>query len=162
MVEPESVPVQMSRKPENPKQFKLFMRPQELMDTIRYSVDDHMSPVYRTGTRDEVMDELWKFKRGELRSQPYSGMVRSIEQHGVLRPVTIEVHGKQPLTMGQGHHRVAASKRVEEKTGRQVYIPVVYHDNLHHSENTELYPVQPAEAEYRSKVKDWHYRNLPV
>lgn len=150
----ESVPVQLSRKPENPNQYKLFMRPQELMDTIKNSVDVHVSPSYRKTTDEsKVMSDLWDLKTKELRSHQYSRLAKSIEEHGILRPVTIEDNPGNPLAMGQGHHRVVAAHKVEQRTGRQVYIPVVYDSNLHHTESTVEYPITDIEREYRGSKK---------
>lgn len=154
----EPVPVKMSLKPENPNQYKLFMRPQEVLDTIKDSVDIHISPSYHKNKgkdKEQVIRDLWDLKKTELRRHPYAGLTRSIEEHGVLRPITIEDRHGEPLSMGQGHHRVLAAHRVEQKTGRQVYIPVVYDADLHHTEGTIEYPITDIEREYRKKIKDF-------
>lgn len=151
MVEPESVPVQLSSKPENPNQYKLFMRPQELMNTINRSVDESIVP-YQTrkyGEQGRIMDALWKQKGMELNNFGYKGLVESIEKHGVLRPITIEDYPGTPFFMGQGHHRVAAANQIEQRTGRQIYMPVVYNDDYNHTDNETEYPMHDAEREYR-------------
>lgn len=149
----ESVPVQMSRKPENPNQYKLFMRPQELMDTIRHSVDEGDAPyaIRQTKDRSLILNDMWDRKDKELNRLSHKGLVSSVEKHGILRPVTIEDQPEEPLRMGNGHHRVAAALRVEKNTGRQVYIPVVYDRNWNH---TDEYPVTTdAERAYRKIVR---------
>lgn len=153
MVEPESVPVQMSRKPENPNQYKLFMRPQELMDTIKYSVDEADVPrsVKETGDREQVMSYLWNRKTKELGFKSRRMLVDNIKDNGILRPVTIEDNPGKPLSMGQGHHRVAASKLVEQETGKQVYIPVVYSGDFAHTDKEELFPRSLEEKQFRNK-----------
>ena len=141
----ESVPVKMSRKPENPNQYKLFMRPQELMSSIRHSVDEDGNVSYETlvsQNRDNILRELWRQKDRELDNVSHTGLLNSIEQHGILRPITLEVYHNEPITMGEGHHRVAAALRVEKKTGREVYIPVVYDRDWNH---TDEHPVETDE-----------------
>jgi hypothetical protein len=151
MVEPESVPVELSSKPENPNQYKLFMRPQELMDTIKRSVDEGIVSYQtrRYGEHGRVMNALWHQKSAELKGYPYHRLVDSIAQHGVLRPITIEDYSGTPLFMGQGHHRVVAAHQVEQQTGRQIYIPVVYNDDYNHTDNENEYPMTDVERSYR-------------
>jgi len=45
--------------------------------------------------------------------------------------------------MGQGHHRVAAAADIAEKTGRQMYIPVIYDDDFQHSDTEEYKDMYP-------------------
>ena len=136
---------------EDPNQLKLFMRPQELMDTIRYSSDESVvdKSTRAEGDRDKTMSSLWSIKRSELYGRHYSGLVESIKNHGVLRPVTIEDRSGAPLTMGQGHHRVAAANMVEQNTGKPVFIPVVYGDDAHHSDSLKKFPMSLTEAQFR-------------
>ncbi len=153
MVEPESVPVQLSQKPKSPNQYKLFMRPQELMDTVKYSVDYGIVPynIRQTNDGERILNEVWNQKTKELRRSAYSGLVNSIEQHGILRPVTIEDRGHgRAFGMGQGHHRVVAAQRVENRTGRQVYIPVVYSNDYDETEDTRNYPMTEVEKDFRN------------
>ena len=132
----EPVPVKMSRKPENQNQYKLFMRPQELMSSIRHSVDESgvSYKTLSTKNRDKILNEMWRQKDRELDNVIHTGLLNSIEKHGILRPITIEDQPDEPLTMGNGHHRVAAALRVEKNTGREMYIPVVYDDNWNHTD----------------------------
>jgi hypothetical protein len=147
----ESVPVQMSRKPENPNQYKLFMRPQELMSTIKHSVDEVIVNARRTQSQEDTMSSLWSVKRSELYGPHYASLVKNIEKNGVLRPVTIEDVPGNPLTMGQGHHRVTAAHMVEQNTGKQVYIPVVYDNEMDYTDKKKNFPISLAEAQFRKK-----------
>lgn len=136
---------------EDPNQLKLFMRPQELMDTVQHSADEGIvdRDLRNKGTRKDIMTSVWGTKRRELYGPHYSGLVESIKKHGVIRPVTIEDIPNQPLSMGQGHHRVAAANMVEQQTGRQIYIPVTYDEDYSHGDSTVKFPVSLTEAQFR-------------
>lgn len=138
---------------EDPNQLKLFMRPQELMGTVKHSVDEVIvdRDVRREKKQDKTMSSMWDIKRSELQGPHYSGLVDSIKKHGVLRPVTIEDVSGNPLTMGQGHHRVAAANMVEQQTGRQIFIPVVYDKEMDYTDNPRNFPVSLAEKQFRKK-----------
>lgn len=149
----ESVPVSITRKPETPNQYKLFMRPQEIMDNIKHSVDEMDVPksVTETGDRDQIMSFLWNSKSKNLQFKSRQLLLNSIEDHGVMRPVTIQDVPGSPLTMGEGHHRVVASKAVEEKTGKPVFIPVVYSEDGGATNKEEHFPKSPEEQQFRNK-----------
>lgn len=145
-----AVPVSITRKPENPNQLKLFMRPNEIMDTIKDSIDVGMVDNQLRMSKDQskIMNTMWGMKRRELRGKQYRGLTESIKEHGVMRPVTIEDLPGEPLRMGQGHHRVVASAKVEKETGRQVYIPVVYDANYSVTDNVLKYPPSVSERQF--------------
>ena len=128
-------------------QLKLFMTPQEIMGSVVDSVD--RAPEYEDYDIEneknvmvpaETMEDLWASKLSESKgkgSGPES-LYDSIAKHGVQRHVTLEDHGNGTLYMGQGHHRVAAAADISEKTGRPMYIPVVYDSDFNYS-NTKDY-----------------------
>jgi hypothetical protein len=138
---------------EDPNQLKLFMRPQELMDTVKYSSDEGIvnRETRNKGTREEIMSSVWGTKRSELYGPHYASLVNSIKTHGVLRPVTIEDIPGKPLAMGQGHHRVAAANMVEQQTGKPVFIPVTYDEDYSHGDFASNFPVSLAEKQFRKK-----------
>lgn len=154
----ESTPVEMgpTRRRENPNQLKLFMRPNEIMDTITDSIDVGMVDVQTRMTKKQpkIMKEVWSRKRRELRGKQYSGLTESIKQHGVIRPITIQDIPGEPLRVGQGHHRIVASAKVEKETGRQIYIPVVYDKNYNYTENPLRYPSTVNERQFRGSREE--------
>jgi polysaccharide deacetylase 2 family uncharacterized protein YibQ len=135
----------------NPKQLKLFMTPDEIMESVSDSVDRAGSYTvvgYETGGQitvpEETMEDLWKTKLAESkgRRQPTS-LYNSIKEHGVQRHVTLQMEHDGSLTMGQGHHRVAAAADIAKKTGRQIYIPVAYDDDWGYSDSAEYRKAYP-------------------
>jgi hypothetical protein len=135
----------------NPKQLKLFMTPDEIMESVSDSVDragSYTDVDYETGEQitvpEETMEDLWKTKLAESkgRRQPTS-LYNSIKEHGVQRHVTLQMEHDGSLTMGQGHHRVAAAADIAKKTGRQIYIPVIYDDDWSYSDSAEYRKTYP-------------------
>jgi hypothetical protein len=135
----------------NPKQLKLFMTPDEIMESVSDSVDragSYTDVDYETGEQitvpEETMEDLWKTKLAESkgRRQPTS-LYNSIKEHGVQRHVTLQMEHDGSLTMGQGHHRVAAAADIAKKTGRQIYIPVAYDDDWGYSDSAEYRKAYP-------------------
>lgn len=116
----------------NPKQLKLFMTPDEIMDTISGSIE--------LSKTTESMDDLLKDKLTESkkkdRGQP-SSLYNSIKKHGVQRHVTLQMEPDGSYIMGQGHHRVAAAADIVKKTGRQIFIPVSYDKDWNYSNSSE-------------------------
>lgn len=123
---PVKAPSRKSAPKENPAQLKLFYRPHEVKQMVSDSVD-------RGG---DSMEELWEDKESEVNDNArsngmftnYSEMKRSIAKEGVQVPITIETQHdpKEPMVMGQGHHRVVMAEQVEKETGKHVYIPAVH------------------------------------
>lgn len=114
----------------NPNQLKLFMTPQEIMDTISGSVD----------LGDDSMEELWAEKLAESKGRTYGqpkSLYNSIKEHGVQRHVTLTEERDGSLVMGQGHHRVAAAADIAKKTGREMFIPVIYDSDWNYTNSPE-------------------------
>jgi hypothetical protein len=143
----------MARKPHlRGEQLKLFMTAHELKNSLSDSVD--LQPSYidyddegnTIQVPDQTMDDLWEQKLDESKYKPRaqsSSLYDSIAQRGVRKHVTLVPDGKGGLTMGQGHHRVAAAADIAEKTGRQMYIPVIYDDDFQYSDTEEYKDMYP-------------------
>lgn len=111
------------------EQLRMFMRPQEVMDFVKDSVDRPSR---------ETMEDLWREKDEEL-DYGYRHLYKTVRQQsgGVHRPITIippNYSSDDVYTMGQGHHRVVASLRAEKRTGKERYIPVVYDSDFNYSQ----------------------------
>lgn len=144
----------------NPKQLKLFMPAQELMNSVSDSVDraweyEDVDP--DTGDTvivpEETMSDLWKIKLAESKARgsfQKSSLYDSIKKEGVQRHVTLQTNADGSLTMGQGHHRVAAAADISKRTGRQMYVPVIYDDDWAYSDTKEYRDSYPeVSAKYR-------------
>lgn len=137
----------------NPRQLKLFMTAQEVMDSVSDSVDrmgSYTDVDHDTGEQIQVpaetMDDLWKQKLSESKGGGAFGRVPlydSIKEKGVQRHVTLQTNPDGSLTMGQGHHRVAAAADIAKKTGRQMYVPVIYDDEWWYSDSGEYRQAYP-------------------
>lgn len=113
----------------NNDQLRMFMRPDEITGLVEDSVDRRQAEVEEHRFRPaQTMENLWKNKMSEVEKiTQHQELAASVEKSGVMRPVTImPPTEKEGWTMGEGHHRVMAAKRAEEKTGKQQYVPVVY------------------------------------
>lgn len=135
----------------NKEQLRMFLRPDEVVNLVDSSVDQQED--YLTGYKQTV-DDLWKDKREELdKFVTYSRLVPSIKKHGIQRPITIvppdEYDISKEFVMGEGHHRVMAAKALEEETGKEVYIPVVYSRHWDETSDPEYTP-EPFDDEYYS------------
>jgi len=92
------------------------------------------------GTRPQPMEDLWRDKTNEVDNYfEFQVLSERLEKEGVHRPVIIippsSPHYRtstEEYTMGQGHHRVAASKQLEDKEQRERYIPVIYDWDFNH------------------------------
>lgn len=137
----------------NPKQLKLFMTPQEVMDSVSDSVDrswEYTDVDPETGEKvtipEQTMDELWEDKLFEStgkRPVDEKSLYDSIKDKGVQRHVTLQLNRDGSLSMGQGHHRVAAAADIAKKTGRQMYIPVLYDEDYNYSDTGHYYNSYP-------------------
>lgn len=121
----------------NSRQLKLFMTPQEIMGSVVDSVDRGY---------DEPIEDLWDEKleesKGALKTNSGKSLYDSIADKGVQRHVTLQQDGGH-LVMGQGHHRVAAAADIAKRTGRQMYIPVVYDEGWNYSNDDEYMRAYP-------------------
>lgn len=137
----------------SPHQYKLFMTAQEIKDTVTDSVDrelGYMDYNEEHGELEEVpaqtMDYVWNEKLEESKRETAGKpkpLYDSIAEKGVRHHVTIVPDHKGSFTMGQGHHRVAAAADIAEKTGRQMYVPVVYDENFNYSDTDDYDWVYP-------------------
>ena len=124
----------------NSDQLRMFMRPDEITELVEDSVDRRQAEVEEHHFRPaQTMENLWKNKMSEVEKIPqHRVLAASIEKVGVFRPVTIMPPTKREgWTMGEGHHRVMAAKKAEEKTGKQQYVPVVYSSDWAETNNPE-------------------------
>lgn len=131
----------------NPNQLKLFMTAQEVMDSVSDSVDrarEYQDVDPETGeiitVPEQTMEDLWKDKLSESKGRGYLGqkpLYDSIKEKGVQRHVTLQTNPDGSLTMGQGHHRVAAAADIAKKTGKQMYVPVIYDDDWWYTDSGE-------------------------
>lgn len=159
----------------NPNQYKMFMRPREIMSTVTDSVDRDKGgshTLYGFGgkvstyeTEPETMDDVWEKKDSES-----DYIVDSLKRGETIRhPVTLqEVYpdydpDRTPeLHMGQGHHRVAGALRYEQETGQPVYIPVVHDSDWNYTDSNAyaedyLDPMHTVGDEEAPKVKKPKY-----
>lgn len=129
----------------NNDQLRMFLRPSEIMGLVTDSVDRRQAVVqehyFRTG---QPMEALWEDKTEELVTAPeHQKLLTSVAMYGVKRPVTI-IPPTSPsyptqhsdYTMGQGHHRVAAAKELDDN----MYIPVVYDWDFNHTNDPDYAP----------------------
>ena len=129
----------------NPDQFRMFMRPHEIKELVPNSVD-----AFGEGSKKKRMARLWEHKKKDIEENISSGqrddditygdLKESIKKVGVMRPVTLYTGmetpaGHEPVAMGQGHHRVVAAEMAEKETGKDYYVPVIYSDDLHETED---------------------------
>jgi hypothetical protein len=115
----------------HPEQMKLFMRPDEIKGAVTDSPD-----------RESTMAHMWKYKEAESRQSGWlgwggAGLHKELTTNTVNDPVTLHttpgVSQRHMLTMGEGHHRVAAAHAVERETKRRKsprthWIPVQYQE----------------------------------
>ena len=148
----------------NPNQYKMFMRPREIMNAVTDSVDRVGGPVstsFNPGVPEETMDDVWNDKK-----EAAGYIVESLRRGETIRhPVTLqEVYpdydpDKTPeLHMGQGHHRVAGALLHEEETGQPVYIPVV-HDSDWNYTDSGAYAEDYLDPIYKGSKKSKVVRN---
>ena len=138
----------------NPDQFRMFMRPHEIKELVPNSVD-----AFGEGSKKKRMSRLWEHKEREITEDALSGagasygdLKESIKKVGVMRPVTLYTGmetptGREPVAMGQGHHRVAAAEMAERETGKDYYIPVIYSNDIHETEDDSY--------SYEREADDW-------
>lgn len=118
----------MSKRVINPNQLQMFMKPSEIRRQLTGSVDQQ--PV-----ADPTKD--WEGKKT-------THLKTRIAEEGVRDPVILD-HGekaagmdrsifskeplpKNPVSMGNGHHRLQAAKELEDE-GREIYVPVLHTDD---------------------------------
>lgn len=139
----------------SPDQFRMFMRPHEIKEHVTNSVD-----AFGGGTKTERMNRTWDQKKQDIKEgihndaddKSYDDLKESIKNVGVMRPVTLYTDmitplGRESVAMGQGHHRVAAAEMAEKETGKDYYIPVVYSNDMHETEDSRY--------SYERKADDW-------
>lgn len=140
----------------NSDQFRMFMRPHEIKELVPNSVD-----AFGEGSKKKRMSRLWELKEKEIAEgvpidpasgATYSDLKESIKKVGVMRPVTLYTGmetplGREPVAMGQGHHRVAAAEMAERETGKDYYIPVIYSNDIHETEDSSY--------AYEREADDW-------
>ena len=116
------------------EQLRMFMRPREVMDLVTESVDRPTARERSYGLPvRKSMEDVWEWKKEEALER---GLASNVGIHGVQRPITIVPPHKEwnptGYTMGQGHHRVAAAKVVEDESGSEYYIPVQYDEDFNY------------------------------
>ena len=92
------------------------------------------------GTSPQPMEDLWRDKTNEVDNYfEFQVLSERLEKDGVQKPVIIVPPSgphyrtnTEEYTMGQGHHRVAASKQLEDKEQQERYIPVIYDRDFNH------------------------------
>jgi len=117
----------MSKRVLNPNQLQLLMKPSEIRNMLKGSVD--WQP-----TADPTEDWEGKALDNKL------GLNASVQQEGVRKPVIID-HWQQvrgePI-MGNGHHRVQAAKEIED-SGKEIYVPVLHVESDYMGEDAGRY-----------------------
>lgn len=130
----------------HPVQLQMFMRPQEVLDTMQGSVEQRdMSMIQGHLTH--------KLREAKIRGEPYlanhdgeligqgPSLYDQVKTHGVEKPIILQhtenYRGDPMLLLGNGHHRLAAAQAAEQETGQQQYIPVIHDDNYMGSSRTK-------------------------
>jgi hypothetical protein len=112
------------------------------MDLVTESVDRPTARESSYGLPvSKSMEDVWEWKREEARA---SRLPTDVEIHGVQKPITVvpphEEWNPTGYTMGQGHHRVAAAKIVEDASGSEYYIPVQYDEDFNYGHHPTIWP----------------------
>lgn len=122
----------------NPDQLKLFMTGKEWKATVVDSGDrKYTQTTMSEAPKRESMDQLWTRKVEESKEPIVStkhgaGVYHGMEKVGYNAPrefnstPQIIYHSERGAVQGDGHHRVAAAADIEEKTGKQTFIPTSY------------------------------------
>lgn len=117
--------------PLNPNQLKMFMRPDEVMDAVDGSYD--FGTVRKL--RNKVDTKLRYEASAPGSADGYVGyddqetgpsLYESVRDGGVRDPIILQQRDDGGVSMGNGHHRLAAAKMAEEKTGTDKYLPVLH------------------------------------
>lgn len=124
------------------EQLRMFMRPREVMDLVTESVDRPTNRFVIDGLpARKSMEDVWKQKGEEALAR---GLTNNIKVHGVQKPITIvpphEEWNPTGYTMGQGHHRVAAAKFLEDASDSEYYIPVQYDEDFNYGHYPTVWP----------------------
>jgi hypothetical protein len=131
---------------QGPIQLRMFMRAQELRESITATLDHSFDDP------DAVMEN--KLDASKRTSGRGAGVYDAIQREGVLSPVQL-VHGMhENIMMGQGHHRTAAADDIARQTGKDMWVPVVHTDAREGSNNpvsiySEHEDKKAAVADYR-------------
>ena len=122
------------------EQLRMFMRPSEIQDLVEDSVD--VGYYQQFNPKIKNVDDVWKQKEQEMVNDYHVHLERDVEKKGVEKPIVIIPPSSsnyntnyKTYTMGQGHHRVVAAKKAEQKTGQEQYLPVVYHKEMKYIPN---------------------------
>lgn len=139
----------MSTRVLNPMQMRLFLDPQEHINTIVGSTDvpGHRNKSWETG-RDRVFARKEASSRTPLvkgKKRRGAGVYDSVEAEGVREPVEVlPAEDSSGWVQAEGHHRLAAARAA----GRR-FVPVRYEDDPHPS-------FSQSRAEYeRSREPYW-------
>lgn len=116
------------------QQLKMFMTGNEIKQTITGSVD-------ASNNDEDTMSEMWDQKVEESHDRRVNAgddrhgqsLYDSVEDEGAHTPVTLYTPRFNSTIHGDGHHRTAISADVEDRSGRQVYLPVLHdeHDPMY-------------------------------
>lgn len=118
----------MSRRVINPNQLQMFMKPSEIRKSLTGSVDFESQHISNP-------DVDWVEKKTTL-------LKNDIAESGVLQPVILD-HGTKsarmsmpifskkplpdnPVTMGNGHHRLQAALEIERESNPNIHVPVLH------------------------------------
>lgn len=127
------------------QQLKMFMTGNEIKQSITGSVD---APDADDDNDNDVMAEMWDqkvdeshYRRADPRDDVHGqSLYDNVDEEGARMPVTMfhprsYMYSTGSMIHGDGHHRTAISADVEDRTGRQIYIPVLHdaHDPMYTS-----------------------------
>jgi hypothetical protein len=109
------------------EQLPMFMRGNDLIDTLTGTLDSSSLPV------ENVMTRKVNESRRPIGMVHGGGVYKAVAAEGVLSPVQL-IHGvRDDRIMGQGHHRAAAAAEIEYETGKAKWVPVIHTDAREHS-----------------------------
>jgi len=144
----------------NPKQLKLFMTADELMNSTsgdvmaEYDYVDITNPSIRTLAQDTTLNkqklkESMSGSENEAVDEPQKGettLFDSIKNHGVLTPVMVEHQDDGGVILHNGHHRVSVANELNP----QMYIPIRYSEDGY---DTDAWDETSAEVDPEVKKK---------
>lgn len=152
------------------EQLKMFMTPQELKDRLTFSFDLNDKFSYDNDTsRRETMPQMWQRKLDESQEDPEdgthgAGLWESIYTQGYSGTPVHMAHesGTSSARIMDAHHRVAAAADVAETTGKEIYMPVIHHEDIdRNSGRYRLHSLTVPRGDYTSRTRTpdfWRFR----